>query len=99
MLDAASGDAIISKTLREIRELISVMAVNSQQFNVKTESTTRHVNEVTTKPSNLRHDDITSLLHQTVTVVNKLVVSQEICAVQGYPTDLSLSLQDDNSWV
>ena len=29
MLDAASGGAIISKTPREIRELISVMAANS----------------------------------------------------------------------
>ena len=41
MLDAASGGAIISKTPREIRELISVMAANSQQFSSKAESSAR----------------------------------------------------------
>ena len=75
MLDATSGGAVISKTPREIRELISVMATNSQQFGAKTESTTRPVNEVIAKPSYSRLDDITSLLHQTVAVVNKRAMS------------------------
>ena len=62
MLDATSGDAIISKTSREIRELIFVMAVNSQQFCSKVESTSRRANEVNAKASDSRVDEITSLL-------------------------------------
>ena len=61
MLDTVSGGAIINKTLREIRELISVMATNLQQFGAKTESTTRRVNKVNLRSSDPKIDDITGV--------------------------------------
>ena len=108
MLDAASGGAIISKTPREIRELISVMAANSQQFSYKAESSTRRVNEVSLKPSDSKFDDMSSMLQQTIAVVNQLAIGQEklaqkfkaqvcgICGVHEHPTNLCPSLQEDN---
>ena len=107
MLDAASGGAIISKTPREIRELISVMAANSQQFSYKAESSTRRVNEVSLKPSDSKFDDMSSMLQQTIVVVNQLAIGQEklaqkfkaqvcgICGVHEHPTNLCPSLQED----
>ena len=107
MLDVASGGVIISKTPREICELISVMAANSQQFGAKTESTTRHVNEVNLRSSDPRIDDITGLLQQTATLMNRMVASQyqpprkaQVCGICGvqedHPIDACPSLLEDN---
>ena len=103
MLDAASGGAIISKLPREIRELISVMAANSQQFSSKAESSTRRVNEVNLRSSNPRIDDITGLLQQTTTLMNRMAASHyqpprkaQVCGICGvqedHPTDACPSL-------
>ena len=64
MLDAASGGAVISKTPREIWELILIMATNSQQFGSKVKSSTICVNEESLKP----FDSV---------VVSKLAIGQE----------------------
>ena len=110
MLDAASGGAIISKTPREIRELISVMATNLQQFSSKTESSTRRVNEVSLKTptSDSRFDDMSAMLQKTIAVVNQLAIGQEklvqkakvqvceICGEREHSTDACPSLQEDN---
>ncbi|XP_039050452.1 uncharacterized protein LOC120191588 [Hibiscus syriacus] len=44
-MDAASGGAIVNKTPREARELISIMAANSQQFGFRQDTSSRRVNE------------------------------------------------------
>ena len=46
MIDAASGGALVEKTPKEAKNLISKMAANSQQFGVKVDHMPRKVNEV-----------------------------------------------------
>ena len=62
MIDAACGGALKNKTMREIKELISIMAANSQQFGSRQEPNPKRVNEVTI--SNLEHQvsNLTSLV-------------------------------------
>ncbi|KAE8668557.1 hypothetical protein F3Y22_tig00112293pilonHSYRG00181 [Hibiscus syriacus] len=46
MMDVASGGAIVNKTPHDTRELISIMATNSQQFGFRQDISLRRVNEV-----------------------------------------------------
>ena len=52
MIDAASGGALVDKTLDAARALISNTATNSQQFGIRSD-TSKKVNEVTTTSPNL----------------------------------------------
>ncbi|KAE8678287.1 hypothetical protein F3Y22_tig00111427pilonHSYRG00326 [Hibiscus syriacus] len=45
MMDATSGGTILTKTPRDVRELISNMAANSQQFGFRKDTSSRRVNE------------------------------------------------------
>jgi hypothetical protein len=46
MIDAASGKAMVDKTLVAVRNLIANVATNSQQFGTKLNLPSKHVNEV-----------------------------------------------------
>ena len=46
MIDVASGEALVDKTLEAVRNLIANMAANSQQFGTRLDSPSKHVNEV-----------------------------------------------------
>ncbi|XP_028098230.1 uncharacterized protein LOC114297954 [Camellia sinensis] len=46
MIDAASGGALVDKTLEVVRNLIANMAANSQQFGTRLNLPSKHVNEV-----------------------------------------------------
>ncbi|XP_019177672.1 PREDICTED: uncharacterized protein LOC109172885 [Ipomoea nil] len=46
MMDAASGGAIVNKTPCQARDLISIMAANSQQFGCRQDASSRRVNEL-----------------------------------------------------
>ncbi|XP_031270994.1 uncharacterized protein LOC116129387 [Pistacia vera] len=46
MMDAASGGAIVNKTPRDARDLISIMAANSQQFGFRQDTSPIRVNEL-----------------------------------------------------
>ncbi|KAH9715904.1 hypothetical protein KPL71_021247 [Citrus sinensis] len=48
MIDAASGGVLVNKTHTQVRELISNMAANAQQFGSRQDPTSRKVNEVKT---------------------------------------------------
>lgn len=45
MIEAASVGAIVNKTLRDAKELINVIVVNSQQFGLQQDTTFRRMNE------------------------------------------------------
>jgi hypothetical protein len=46
MIDATSGGALVNKTLKAAKQLISNMAENSQQFGTKTGGAIKQVHEV-----------------------------------------------------
>jgi hypothetical protein len=46
VINAASGGALVDKTLEAARNLIANMAANSQQFGTRLDLPSKHVNEV-----------------------------------------------------
>ena len=46
MIDAASGGALMDKTPEAARNLIANMVANSQQFGIRLDPPSKHVNEV-----------------------------------------------------
>ena len=64
MIDAASEGALVDKTPDAARALISNMATNSQQFGIRSETSTK-VNEVTTTSPNLdqKITDLIAIVH------------------------------------
>ncbi|XVF50631.1 hypothetical protein PTKIN_Ptkin04bG0117300 [Pterospermum kingtungense] len=94
MMDAASGGAMVNKTPQEIRELISTMAANSQQFGFRQEAPHRRVNEVNASlEQQIAH--LTSLV-QNLTAGNvQQVKACGICASTGHPTDMCPTFQED----
>ncbi|RDY13651.1 hypothetical protein CR513_01411, partial [Mucuna pruriens] len=100
MIDVASGEALMDKTLAAARHLISNMAGNTQQFGVRGGgSTSRVVSEVSTFDSQRLENQLTEL----TSLVRRLIVGQHqqamqrvcgICALVEHPTDMCLALQD-----
>ncbi|KAE8705810.1 tRNA dimethylallyltransferase 2 [Hibiscus syriacus] len=96
MMDAASGGAIVNKTPHDARELISIMAVNSQQFGFRQDTSSRRVNEVGSSSIEHQLSHLTSLVQQLVVEKMQQVKACGICAAIGYPTDMCPTLQDDS---
>ncbi|XP_019155105.1 PREDICTED: uncharacterized protein LOC109151969 [Ipomoea nil] len=93
MMDAASGGAIVNKTPREARDLISIMAANSQQFGCRQEASPRRVNEVNISSLDNKLSQLTTLVQQLVVRNVQQVKACGICAVTGHPTDMCPTLQ------
>jgi hypothetical protein len=96
MMDAASGGAIVNKTPRDARELISIMAANSQQFGFRQDTSSRKVNEVGSSSIEHQLSHLTSLVQQIVVGNTQQVKACGICAVIGHATDMCPTLQDDS---
>ena len=62
MINAASGGAIMNKTPSAARDLISIMAANSQQFGFKQDTALRKVNEVSISSLKNQISNLTSLV-------------------------------------
>ena len=45
MINATSGGALVDKTLEAVRNLIANMVANSQQFGIRLDPSSKHVNE------------------------------------------------------
>ncbi|PIN01467.1 DNA-directed DNA polymerase [Handroanthus impetiginosus] len=95
MLDAASGGAVLNKTPTEARNLISIMAANSQQFGFGHDSS-RRVNEVRTSSLEYQISNLTSLVQQLVPGKMHQVKTCGICANTNHPTDMCPTLQEDS---
>ncbi|KAL0295743.1 UNVERIFIED_CONTAM: hypothetical protein Sangu_3186400 [Sesamum angustifolium] len=81
LIDAASGGALFNKTPTEARNLISIMASNTQQFGTRYDDPPRRSNEVSVAAFDDRLNELTSL-------VKKLAVerTQHVKACEG-PTE------------
>ena len=65
MLDGASGGAIVNKTPQQARDLIAIMAANSQQFGSKVDNS-RRVNELNVSSLEVQISQLTSLVWSIV---------------------------------
>jgi len=69
MEEAASGGALANKTPAQARELLNIMAQNTQQFGSR-EPQFRKVNELSLGPS------IEAQLSQITTMLNKIITGE-----------------------
>ncbi|RDX77274.1 hypothetical protein CR513_42634, partial [Mucuna pruriens] len=103
MIDAASGGALMDKTLVAVRHLISNMANNTQQFGIKGSNLSRSMNEIGVASNQRLENQLTEL----TSLVRQLAVSQHhpamaakvcgICTSMEHPTDLCPTLQETES--
>ncbi|XP_068655796.1 uncharacterized protein [Aristolochia californica] len=64
MIDAASGGALVDKTPKAARNLITNMAANSQQFGTRLELPSKNVNEINISSLEQQITSLTSLVRQ-----------------------------------
>ncbi|RDY14189.1 hypothetical protein CR513_00778, partial [Mucuna pruriens] len=103
MIDAASGGALMDKTLVGAKRLISNMVSNTKQFGIKGASQPQMVNEISAI-NNLR---LVNQLTKLTSLVRQLVVRQHqpsiatkvcgICTSVEHPTDICPTLQEIES--
>ncbi|XP_021602164.1 uncharacterized protein LOC110607373 [Manihot esculenta] len=98
MIDAASGGAIHKRTPREARELISMVAANSQQF-VPIQDSYRRVSEVSNYSVESKLSHLTTLVENLVAEKAQQAKACGICANTSHPTDMCPSLQEDDQHV
>ena len=88
MIDAASGGSLVDKTFKAARNLIANMAANSQQFGIRLDPSSKHVNEVNISSLEQQIASLTSLVHQMAVGNMQMVKACGICSVVGHPTDM-----------
>ncbi|XP_052181983.1 uncharacterized protein LOC127794775 [Diospyros lotus] len=96
MMDATSRGVIVNKTPTVARDLISIMAANSQQFGFRQDTPARRVNEVSISSLENQISNLTSLIQQLAIGNLQQVKACGICAATGHPTDMCPTLQEDS---
>lgn len=96
MIDAASGGALVDKTYKATRNLTTNMASNSQQFRIRSNHSSRCVNDVNLSSLEKQLNDLTSFVRQMD--VEKIEVAKVcgICLVGGHPIDMCPTLQEES---
>jgi hypothetical protein len=95
MIDAASGGALVDKTLEAARNLIANMVANSQQFGTRIDLPSKHVNEVNISSLEQQIASLTSLVRQMTVGNMQMAKACGICSVVGHPTDVCPTLQEE----
>nr|XP_027118190.1 uncharacterized protein LOC113735378 [Coffea arabica] len=97
IIDAASGGALVNKTLREARELIEGMAENSQQLGTREDVPIRKVNEIETS-------SIQQQLTELISFVRQLAIGNAsqarvcgICTGMGHSADMCPMIQEETA--
>ncbi|KAL2250253.1 UNVERIFIED_CONTAM: hypothetical protein Sindi_2310000 [Sesamum indicum] len=96
LVDATSGGALYDKTPTEARRLITIMAVNNQQFGSRNDNPPRRVNEVSTSIDE-RLDKLTSLVEKFIGGGIQQVKTCGICTSSGHCTDVCPTLHEDST--
>ena len=78
IIDAASGGALIDKTPKAARQLISNMAANSKQFGTRRDFPSKRVNEVSISNLKNKVNDLTCLIHS---LASGNVQQVKICSI------------------
>ncbi|XP_074592493.1 uncharacterized protein LOC141848365 [Curcuma longa] len=110
MVDAASGGALVNKTPEGAKELISIMAANSQQFGSRP-LIPRGVHEITgpsleAQEVRVNLQDLTSLIRQMTLSQTQQLSTQAVqamrtcglCSSPSHPTDLCPQVQSDDEF-
>ncbi|XP_040951863.1 uncharacterized protein [Gossypium hirsutum] len=95
MVDAASGGTLVNMNPQQARDLISIMAVNSQQFRANPEPS-RRVHQLSNSTIEDRLDRLTNIVNSLVTEKSKPTRVCGICATPEHTTDACPSLCDDS---
>ena len=95
MINVASGGALVDKTPKATRNLITNMAANSQQFGTRLDPPSKHVNEVNISSLEQQIASLTSLVRQMAVGNMQTAKACGICLVVGHPTDMCLTLQQE----
>ncbi|KAL0439161.1 UNVERIFIED_CONTAM: hypothetical protein Slati_2399100 [Sesamum latifolium] len=94
MVDAASGGALIDKTLKKAQHLISTMAKNYRQYGYHTDRGVSMINEVNTNNLAEKLSELTIFVHQMAAEQRQETRVCGICSNSGHPTDECPSLQE-----
>ncbi|KAL0387684.1 UNVERIFIED_CONTAM: hypothetical protein Sradi_2650200 [Sesamum radiatum] len=94
LIDAASGGALFNKTLTEERNLISIMASNTQQFGTRYDDPPRKSNEVSIAAFDDRLNELTSLVKKLAVERTQHVKACGICTSPQHVTDMCPTLQE-----
>ncbi|KAL0339335.1 UNVERIFIED_CONTAM: hypothetical protein Sangu_1455600, partial [Sesamum angustifolium] len=94
LIDAASGGALFNKTPTEARNLISIMASNTQQFGTRYDDPPRRSNEVSIAAIDDRLNELTSLVKKLAVERTQHVKACGICTSPAHVTDMCPTLQE-----
>ncbi|KAK4383928.1 hypothetical protein Sango_3107300 [Sesamum angolense] len=94
LIDAASGGALFNKTPTEARNLISIMASNTQQFGTRYDDPPRRSNEVSVAAFDDRLNELTSLVKKLAVERTQHVKACGICTSPTHVTDMCPTLQE-----
>ncbi|KAK4399223.1 hypothetical protein Sango_1397800 [Sesamum angolense] len=94
LIDAASGGALFNKTPTEARNLISIMASNTQQFGTRYDDPPRRSNEVSVAAFDDRLNELTSLVKKLAVERTQHVKACGICTSPAHITDMCPTLQE-----
>ncbi|XP_071928236.1 uncharacterized protein [Coffea arabica] len=97
IIDAASGGALVNKTLRGAWELIEGMAENSQQFGSREDIPTRRVNEVETSSIQQQISELTSFVRQLAVGNASQAKVCGVCTAVGHPTEMCPLVQEETA--
>ncbi|XP_052481156.1 uncharacterized protein LOC105800930 [Gossypium raimondii] len=94
MVDATSGGALVNMTPQQTRDLISMMAANSQQFRANTKPP-RRVHQLSNSTLEDKVDRLTNMMNSLLAEKAKTARLCGICATPDHATDACPSLYDD----
>jgi len=95
IIDAASGGALVDKTLKAARQLISNMVANSKQFGTRGDFANKRVNEVSISNLENKVNDLTSLMRSLACGNVQQVKFCSICSLQGHTSHMCPTMQED----
>ncbi|KAL0344357.1 UNVERIFIED_CONTAM: hypothetical protein Sangu_1323100 [Sesamum angustifolium] len=94
LIDATSGGALFNKTPTEARNLISIMASNTQQFGTRYDDPPRKSNEISIAAFDDRLNELTSLVKKIAVERTQHVKACGICTLTGNATAMCPTLQE-----
>ncbi|KAL0282419.1 UNVERIFIED_CONTAM: hypothetical protein Sangu_2950200, partial [Sesamum angustifolium] len=94
LIDAASGGALFNKTPTEARNLISIMASNTQQFGTRYDDPPRRSNEVSVAAFDDRLNELTLSVKKLAVERTQHVKACGICTSPAHVTDMCPTLQE-----
>ncbi|KAK8278583.1 hypothetical protein V6Z12_D09G052900 [Gossypium hirsutum] len=94
MIDAASGGALVDKTLEQAQNLIANMAQNTQQFGLRRSGLGKRMDEGQSSMMEAQLANLTAMVSKLMTGGNAKASLCGICCLEGHTTDMCPTLQE-----